>query len=264
SYLCLSVCAKGSRRVAAAAGCGASLASPMPNVAAKARPDPKNFRFVDKKSEHLAKLPGEIGGLDFLVDGCEDCDIFLLDNTSQVFVDYCKRCSITIGPVSGSVFFRNCEGCQIKVACGQMRTRDCLDCNILVLVPGRPTIEASRGMRFGPLLTAYEGFEGQMQGNEKIFYAYAVFPDPKVEASGLARRFEEGGEACHWRNVYDFSSNDPACGNWSALSRREAQAVLASFPAAPVGEAGRRDLPRARAPLARPKSGLSPHRRRIC
>ncbi|CAK0891273.1 unnamed protein product, partial [Prorocentrum cordatum] len=68
------------------------------------------------------------------------------------------------------------------------------------------------------------------------FYAYAVFPDPKVEASGLARRFEEGGEACHWRNVYDFSSNDPACGNWSALSRREAQAVLASFPAAPVGE----------------------------
>eukprot|EP00414_Alexandrium_minutum_P007187 CAMPEP_0113825636 /NCGR_PEP_ID=MMETSP0328-20130328/3848_1 /TAXON_ID=39455 /ORGANISM="Alexandrium minutum" /LENGTH=147 /DNA_ID=CAMNT_0000793589 /DNA_START=102 /DNA_END=542 /DNA_ORIENTATION=- /assembly_acc=CAM_ASM_000350 len=140
----------------------------------------KDYMFMDRKGESLSKQSGQIDGLDFLIDGCEDCEIVLLDHIAQIFVDYCKRCTIVIGAVATSAFLRNCENCRFKVACGQLRTRDCVDCDLLVQVPGQPIIETSRGMRFGPILAAYEGFEGHLA------------------AAGLRQRFEGEKGTCRW------------------------------------------------------------------
>lgn len=140
----------------------------------------------------------------------------LTDHIAQIFVDYCKRCTIVAGAVATAAFFRNCEFCRFKVACGQLRTRDCVNCDVLVQVPGQPIIETSQGMRFGPLLTAYPGFEGHL------------------EAAGLRSRFEGQQGKCRWTSVYDFSPGDPpGGGHWSCLSRAEAESVSASFPATP-------------------------------
>lgn len=177
------------------------------------RRDPKDFQFRNRQGEHLSRAAGEIGGLDFLVDGCEDCEILILDHSSQVFIDYCKRCTIVIGPVSGPIFIRNCEGIRLAVACGQLRTRDCNDCDVLVLVPGRPTIESSRNMRFGPLLASYEAFSEH------------------ADNAGLAKRLF-AGEPCRWRNVYDFSAQDHRPEHWRNLSRAEAEQLSAGLPVA--------------------------------
>lgn len=147
---------------------------------------------------------GEIDGLDFVLDGCEDCDIVLADHTSQILVDYCKRCTLVLGPTASSVFLRNCEGCRVKAACGQLRVRDCSNCDFLVLVPGQPIIETSKDLRFGPLLHFYDGFEAHM------------------EAAGLTRSL--ANMACRWTAIYDFSPKDPpGVVHWTCLDRREAE-----------------------------------------
>uniref|UniRef100_A0A7S4UYH5 MYND-type domain-containing protein n=1 Tax=Alexandrium monilatum TaxID=311494 RepID=A0A7S4UYH5_9DINO len=195
-----------------------------------ARVDPSRFQFRDRRGERLVKLPGEIAGLDFSLDGCEDCEVFLLDHSAQIFVDYCRRCTVVIGPVSGSVFLRNCEECRFKICCGQLRTRDCVACDLLLLLPGRPTIEASKRMRFGPLLASYEGVSAHLQ------------------ASGLARRLL-GGDACRWRSIFDFSAGlgEAAGGEgkrWSCLCRAEAAQLEASFPPGPLPDGELLDFPR--------------------
>mmetsp|Transcript_103841 Transcript_103841/g.292225 ORF Transcript_103841/g.292225 Transcript_103841/m.292225 type:complete len:326 (+) Transcript_103841:73-1050(+) len=170
--------------------------------------DPKDFRFLERKGEQLAKRSGDVNGIDFLIDGCEDCHIIILDHVAQIFIDYCKRCTIVIGAVASSAFIRNCENCRIKVICGQLRTRDCVDCDLLVQVPGQPIIESSKGMRFGPVLTAYPDCEKHL------------------EEAGLRKRFESDSGRCQWTKIYDFSPSNPPGGNhWSALSRAEAREV---------------------------------------
>jgi len=180
--------------------------------------DKRDFMFMDKKGDRLIKASGAIQGKDFVLDGCEDCEIFLQDHVAQLFIDYCKRCTIVTGCVSSSAFLRNCENCRFKVICGQLRTRDCVDCDLMVLVPGQPIIETSHGMRFGPLLTCYSGFEKDML------------------AAGLLKRFEEG-MCCQWQHVYDFSPDQPTGKvHWSCLSKDEAERLSSAFPGAPVGE----------------------------
>jgi len=177
--------------------------------------DKTQFMLMDRKGESLQRLSGDIGGRDFVIDGCENCDIFLLDHLSQIFVDYCKGCNIMIGPVNGSVFVRNCEDCRIQLCCGQLRTRDCVRCDILISVPGRPTIEASEAMRFGPLLQAYPEFHSH------------------AKSAGIAKRFENG-ERCEWSNVYDFSTHQVNVGHWACMSKADVEAFLGKFPVGPV------------------------------
>mmetsp|Transcript_73163 Transcript_73163/g.160063 ORF Transcript_73163/g.160063 Transcript_73163/m.160063 type:complete len:323 (-) Transcript_73163:426-1394(-) len=181
---------------------------------AASKPNPKDFRFLDCKGQTLSKRSGEVRGYDFLIDGCEDCTILVLDHCAQVFVDYCKRCTIVIGAVASSAFVRNCEHCKIKVACGQLRTRDCMDCDFLVAVPGQPIIETSKNMRFGPLLSLYEGALEHL------------------EQANIPSRMQAEGGRCQWQKVYDFSPNDPPGGHhWSPLTRSDFNALSRAFPA---------------------------------
>lgn len=179
-----------------------------------AKPNPKDFMLMDRKGEKVTRDPGSLRGYDFVIDGCEHCEIRLLDRTAQVQVDYCKDCKILIGPVGGSIFARNCERCVIFAACQQLRTRECVDCDIILLIPGHPIIETSHNIRFGALpRDVYGEFETQMK-----------------EANLTVTKN-------HWDNIYDFSPDNPAgCTHFTILSSDATAKAIASFPARPSAE----------------------------
>merc|ERR1719313_5915 len=145
------------------------------------------------------------------MDGCENCEIRLMDRMAQVQVDYCKDSKILIGPVPGSIFIRNCERCTIIAACQQLRTRECVDCDLVLLIPGHPIIETSRDIRFGPMPEDfYPELKAQMEE--------AKLSIPKND----------------WNNIYDFSKeNPPNCVHWTLQSSEDTSKVLATFPARP-------------------------------
>ena len=83
-----------------------------------------DFMMSKRRGEVLLKLPGELNGQQFIIEECEDCDIFLLDWSATVTIDLCRRCRIFVGPCESSVFLRDCEDIKAVIACQQLRTRD--------------------------------------------------------------------------------------------------------------------------------------------
>ena len=148
-----------------AASSGSSARSNVVNaplVPAKAKLDPKDFIFLERKGEKLVKPPGSAAGQQFCIDACEDCEIYVLDHCDSLTIDDCKRCTIVVGPTSGSVFIRDCESCTCVFMCRQYRSRDCVDCDTHLHVTTRPIIETSANMRFGCWDFHYPALEAQM------------------------------------------------------------------------------------------------------
>ena len=134
-----------------------------PSKPGNANLDQKDFVFENRTGETLVKPPGSIDGQQFQLDGCEDCEIYLLDTCDSVMIDDCKRCKIVVGPTTGSVFLRDCVSCVVVCACRQFRTRDCVDIDTRLLVATRPIIETSTNMKFGCFDFHWKGLEGQLR-----------------------------------------------------------------------------------------------------
>jgi len=47
----------------------------------------------------------------FIIEDCEDCDIYVCDYTAQVQIDYNKNCRIFVGPSESSVSSCVCTSC---------------------------------------------------------------------------------------------------------------------------------------------------------
>ncbi|KAJ9448845.1 Tubulin-folding cofactor C [Diplonema papillatum] len=99
----------------------------------------------DAKNETKVYLPGELDNFDVTFEGCENCDFYILDLSSQIQVDDCIGCRFFIAPCTGSIFIRNCTNCSVAVAASQVRLRDCKDCVLMLFVPGRSVLEECRG-----------------------------------------------------------------------------------------------------------------------
>ena len=147
-----------------------SKASDAPGAGAK-KLDPKDFIFLERKGETLVKPPGSIDGQQFVLDSCEDCEIYLLDACDSVMIDDCKRCKIVVGPTTGSVFLRDCESCTLVAVCRQFRTRDCLDVDSRLLVATKPIIETSSNMRFGCFDFHYHALGAQLKASGMTPYS---------------------------------------------------------------------------------------------
>ena len=134
------------------------------NAPASTKPklDPKDFIFLKRHGETLVKAPGTINGQQFVIDSCEDCEIYVLDHCDSLMIDDCKRCKIVVGPTSGSIFIRDCEDCRCVFMCRQYRSRDCVNIDTHLHVTTRPIIETSTNMRFGCWDFSYPGLEAQM------------------------------------------------------------------------------------------------------
>ena len=44
-----------------------------------------DYIFQNKKGETLIKKPGDINGIDFYMANLENCEVFLMDHTAQVY-----------------------------------------------------------------------------------------------------------------------------------------------------------------------------------
>lgn len=166
--------------------------------------DPKDYMLTGLKDVTAGRLPGKLNGQQFVIQECENCNIYVFDHSATITIDDCVNCRIFLGPVKGSVFFRDCKDIKCVVACQQFRTRDCKKMEIFLCCATQPIIESSTGMKFG------------------CFQYY--YPE-------LAFHFKDAGLSIfnnNWSNIHDFT---PVSGenNWSLLP--EASAVLDFVPA---------------------------------
>lgn len=145
---------------------------------------PADYIFKGRSEEVLVKTPGSIRGNGFVLDTLKDCEVYILDHTTQVQVDDCINCKIFIGPCDGSVFIRDCKDCTLNVATRQLRTRDCANLKIGLYCATQPSIETSTCVEFSCWRGAYPGLT-QHFGAAKL--------DPSKNT---------------WMQVYDFNSGD--------------------------------------------------------
>ena len=169
---------------------------------AKPKLDPKDFIFLKRNGEKLVKAPGTINGQQFVIDSCEDCEIYVLDMCDSLMIDDCKNCKIVVGPTTGSIFIRDCEDCQCVFMCRQYRSRDCKNMDTYLHVTTRPIIETSSNMRFGCWDFHYDGLAEQM--DKAGISVYQNF----------------------WSHIYNFN---PDSGTWSLLPS-DATAIAALEP----------------------------------
>ncbi|XP_075901415.1 protein XRP2 [Nelusetta ayraudi] len=166
--------------------------------------DPKDYMLNGLKDVTVGRLPGKLNGQQFVIQECENCNIYVFDHSATITIDDCVNCRIVLGPVKGSVFFRDCKDIKCVVACQQFRTRDCKKMDVFLCCATQPIIESSTGMKFGCF---------------QYFY-----PD-------LGFHFKDAGLSIfnnNWSNIHDFT---PVSGenNWSLLP--ETSAVLDFVPA---------------------------------
>lgn len=169
-----------------------------------AQVDPKDYMLTGLKDVTVGRMPGKLNGQQFVIQECENCDIYVFDHSATITIDDCVNCRIVLGPIKGSVFFRDCKDIKCVVACQQFRTRDCKKMEVFLCCATQPIIESSTGMKFA------------------CFQYY--YPD-------LAFHFKDAGLSIfnnNWSNIHDFT---PVSGenNWSLLP--ETSAVLDFVPA---------------------------------
>uniref|UniRef100_A0A7S3GM99 C-CAP/cofactor C-like domain-containing protein n=1 Tax=Palpitomonas bilix TaxID=652834 RepID=A0A7S3GM99_9EUKA len=104
----------------------------------------------------------DLNGQQFMINKCENCDIWILDNTATVSIDKTTNCRIYLGPCESSLFFRNCSDLKVIAACQQFRTRDCTNCDFMLFCMTAPIIEASDSMRFTCFNFSYFSLTKQM------------------------------------------------------------------------------------------------------
>ncbi|GAB5361579.1 hypothetical protein AAMO2058_000725100 [Amorphochlora amoebiformis] len=166
--------------------------------------DPADFMAKDLDGKTVIRNPGEINGQSFTLDNLKNCTIGLFDTTSQVTGDDLVDCRIFIGPCQDSVFLRGCSGCNVIVSCGQFRTRDCKDMNILIhCTRGQPIIESSSNLRIGPFDGSYEELPAQLS------------------ASNMSPWDTD------WTGVYDFTPpQEGEASHWALLYNETAQSLM--------------------------------------
>ncbi|KNC54471.1 uncharacterized protein AMSG_10468 [Thecamonas trahens ATCC 50062] len=143
-----------------------------------------DFMFKKRTNEVLVKAPGAVAGQQFMVADLSGCTVYVLDHSAVVTADACSDCTLVFGPVEGSFFLRDCTNCTVIVAAGQLRTRDCRDCDIFLFAASDPIIEASTAMVFHHYNAAYPGLSAHFA---------AAGLDPAVN---------------RWTAMYDFSRED--------------------------------------------------------
>ncbi|CAM9745893.1 unnamed protein product [Ascophyllum nodosum] len=152
--------------------------------------NPRDFMLSDKHKQVYVREPGSIGGQQFMVEECSDCDVYLLDNTAALTIDVCTDCRIFTGPCESSIFVRNCKNCTLVLACQQFRARDCSGCTFFLFSATKPVIESSSDLRFACYTLDYFSLAGQFSvANLSVW-------DNK------------------WSRIFNFTGGE---GNWSCL-----------------------------------------------
>jgi len=154
--------------------------------------DTSKFIIEDIQNTEVGRVPGEISGEQFVIQNCENSNIYLFDHINTVTIDDCKNCKMFIGPTKGAIFLRDCSDCVLVVACGQFRTRDCRNIETFLCCSTQPIIESTVKIRFSCFQYNYPELEDHfIQANLSPYNNF-------------------------WWNIHDFTPV-PGQKNWSIL-----------------------------------------------
>lgn len=174
--------------------------------------DPDDYAAEKLKDAVWVRLPGQINDQRINVEDCHGTTFVLLDNCDSVQVDDCTDCIFFIGPTCGSVFLRGCKDCRFVVLCGQLRLRDCFNCDLALLSRSRPVLESSAQIGIGCFVAPqYLALRVQLA---------------RARLSTLNNRYAA---------VHDFT---PKPGNYHIMSRERSAALFASVAKYSGGEIG--------------------------
>lgn len=175
---------------------------------APAAPAPQVVSYTGRRGEQLVVRPGECSGGTVSLEFLDDCEVLVLDWSSQVTVDACNNCRILVGPVDGSVMLRECVALRVSAVCRQFRCRDCDSCELRLFTFG-PVVESSQRMTFGAWSAGY----------------------PRLGAHFAAARIDPTGPN-KWAEVHDFNDPDQTRQppNWSTISEVQQAWVVPIVP----------------------------------
>ncbi|XP_015926821.1 protein XRP2 [Parasteatoda tepidariorum] len=156
--------------------------------------NPKDFIIENAKDETVVRLPGSVKGQQFIIQNCDNSNIYIYDHINTITVDDCNGCNIFIGPTKGSVFLRDCSECRFLIVCQQFRARDCKVVDVFLCCATQPIIESCSDIRFGCFCFNYAHLEEQFKNA-----CLSIFNN-------------------NWSNIHDFT---PAEGerNWTLLPK---------------------------------------------
>lgn len=127
------------------------------------------------------------------IQNCTDCQVYLLDHSSEVEVIDCVNCTIFIGPVDGPAIFEGCSNCQVAVASQQFQAKGCHDCSFGLYSATGPTLSQCKGICISPWCGSYSHLDAHFQSANL---------DPKKN---------------QFSNVYDASQVDGALPNFTVV-----------------------------------------------
>uniref|UniRef100_A0A2R5L6E3 Protein XRP2 n=2 Tax=Ornithodoros turicata TaxID=34597 RepID=A0A2R5L6E3_9ACAR len=170
--------------------------------------NPKGYTVENLKGQTVGRAPGTVNGQQFIIQNCEDSNIYIFDHLNTVTVDDCNNCNIFLGPTKASIFLRDCKDCRVAAICQQLRTRDCHRVDCFLCCATQPSIESSSEMRFGCLCISYKQLEDQ--------FKYACLSP-----------FNN-----NWQHVYDFTP-DSVEPNWTLFPHDVRMEDFLPVPATP-------------------------------
>ncbi|XP_023679679.1 protein XRP2-like [Paramormyrops kingsleyae] len=163
--------------------------------------DPKDYTLTGMKDGTIGRFPGKVNGQQFVIQNCENCNIYIFDHSASINIEECVNCRIVLGPVKGCVSFHGCQDIKCVVACQQFRAQDCKKMDVFIYCATQPIIESSTGFRFG----CYQ-----------YYYPELAFHFKDAELSIFNN---------NWSNVQDLTPASSEA-NWSLLSE---DAVLLDY-----------------------------------
>uniref|UniRef100_A0A0L8G6L4 C-CAP/cofactor C-like domain-containing protein n=1 Tax=Octopus bimaculoides TaxID=37653 RepID=A0A0L8G6L4_OCTBM len=61
--------------------------------------DVKDYTIANVKNTTMGRMPGTVDGQQFIIEKCEDTNIYIFDHSASVTIDDCINCRIFLGPV---------------------------------------------------------------------------------------------------------------------------------------------------------------------
>ena len=116
----------------------------------KPKIDRSKYIIENQQDQTIYKHFNEVSGANFKIRKNKNCTIYVLDNSSGMFIDDCENCKIITGPIDGSIMIRTTKNCSISLIARQLRFRDCENIKCFTYCPTDPAVENSFNIYFAP------------------------------------------------------------------------------------------------------------------
>ena len=131
----------------------------------KPKIDRSKYIIENQQDQTIYKHFSEVSGANFKIRRNKNCTIYVLDNSSGMFIDDCENCKIITGPIDGSIMIRTTKNCSISLIARQVRFRDCENIKCFTYCPTDPAVENSFNIFFAPFNAFFPHLKELFQNN---------------------------------------------------------------------------------------------------